>query len=169
MNFLSNKLRMSSVALLGAGALAFVACGGDDDGGSSGPTGTDEEYVTHVCNSTNDFVEELFPVMLGAMEEGENEEEAMREAIEAMKGVLGDYRDDLADAPAPSDVREHHNTLLEQLDTAIDSLDPEDPEALDNVDFGDEEVFPEDIQERLSAVAADIEACAESGFFEDGF
>lgn len=163
MQLFSNKLRMASVALIGAGAMAFVACGGDDDGG--GNTGTDEEYVTYMCDTQNDFVEELFPVLLGAAD-SEDEDEAMRETITAMKGLLEGYRDDLRDAPVPSDVREHHDRLVSQLSTAIDNLDPDDPEALENFDFGEEEEeFPADIEERLSAAAEGVEACDETDLF----
>lgn len=169
MKLFSNRVRMASVALVGAGALAFAACGGGDDdggdGGGSGRTGSDEEYVTYMCETQNSFVEELFPIIFGAMD-AEDEDEAMREAITAMKGLLEEYRDDLADAPVPGDVREHHNRLVSQLGTAIDNLDPDDPESFENFDIGEEEEeFPADIEERLSAVADGIEACEETDLF----
>lgn len=163
MQLFSNRLRIASVALIGAGAMAFVACGGDDDGG--GNTGTDEEYVTYMCDTQNDFVEELFPVLLGAAD-AEDEDEAMRETITAMKGLLEDYRDDLRDAPVPSDVRETHDNLVSQLSEAIDTLDPDDPEALDNFDFGEsDDDFPEDVRARLAAAADEVEACDEVDLF----
>jgi hypothetical protein len=127
--------------------------------------GTDRAYVFFMCKTQNELVDELFPVLVSAMED-EDENAAMREAINAMKGLLEDYRDDLRNAPVPGDVREHHDRLVSQLSTAIDNLDPDDPEALDNFDFGeDEEEFPAAIQGRLSAVAEDVEACAESDIF----
>ncbi len=167
MKILSNKLRYLSVALLSIGAMAFVACGGDDDGGNGGGgnSGTDEEYVTYMCETQNSFIDELFPIIFGAMD-AEDEDAAMREAITAMKGLLEDYRDDLRDAPVPGDVRPHHDRLVSQLSDAIETLDPDDPESFENFDFGeDEEEFPADIEERLSAVADDIEACEETDLF----
>jgi hypothetical protein len=166
---LSNKLRYMSVALLAIGAMAFVACGGDDDGGSGGGgggrTGNDVQYVTYMCETQNEFVEKLFPVLFGAMG-AEDEDEAMREAITAMKSLLEEYRDDLRNAPVPGDVREHHDRLVSQLSEAINNLDPDDPDAFDNFDFGEEEEeFPAEIEARLSAVAEGIEACEDTDLF----
>jgi hypothetical protein len=160
MNLLTNRLRMTSVAIIAAGAVAFAACGGDDDGGGGGGrSGSDEEYVTYMCETQSEFQEDFLPVLFGAVG-SEDEDEAIREAITAIKSLLEDYRDDLRDAPVPGDVREHHDRLVSQLSTAIDNLDPDDPEALENFDFGEEEEeFPAELEERLSAAAEGVEAC----------
>lgn len=133
------------------GAFTLVACGNDDDGG--GGSASDEEYMRSLCSATADFANDF----------SELDAETEEEMLDGATGVFRDFVDDMRNIGTPDDVREYHERFTEQLDQIVNELEDGNTEALFSFDADWE--FPDEIQERLSTVAEDIDECQEVGAF----
>lgn len=141
---------------IAASALIFAGCSGGDGGGG----GSDEDYVEALCGGLKDFSDDLTDILSSG---GANEEEAFEDLADAIR-ALADVFDD---ANPPSDVREANDALVVTFREAADKIAEGDETAFDDVGDGADFELPEDVQDRLAAVAEDNETCQEveeSGF-----
>jgi hypothetical protein len=154
------RIRIAAASLFVAPAL-MIACGGDDngDGGGGGGTATDEEYMAAMCDSFNTFTEDLLGQVFAAAATAGANEAAQEEAVtEAAQDVFGALLDDLRDMGVPSDVREYHDQMTDQMAQALDAIEEGGLEALDE-ELNEEIEMPQDIQDRLTGVAEDLPEC----------
>lgn len=158
--------RIAGFSSLVLGVAIVAGCGGDDDGGSSGKTASDEEYVGAMCDSFNTFTEDLLGKVFAAAASGGSEEEAEKKALEAAEEVFKPLVDDMKAMGVPKDVREYHDEMVKQLEEVLKAIEDGDSAALENADFGEDLEIPADIQERLQAVAEKDEDCADLALFE---
>lgn len=134
----------------------LAACGGGGGGG-----GSDEDYVRAVCESSSKL-EGVLAIAIGAALSGggDGAEEVFAEALE-------EWVDEIDDANPPADAADAHNRMVDGLNELIDALKSGDTnleDSLDNIDIDAEP--PEEVQERLAAVAADTLACNDVSFFD---
>ena len=160
------RARVVALSAIAAGPLILAGCGGDDDGGG-GPTASDEEYVAELCGSFNTFTSDLLSDVMAAAFAGGTEEETNKKVAEAAKAVFEPLIEDMKSMGVPRDVREYHDQMTEQMEEALAAIEEGGIDALDD-SFSEEIEFPEDIQERLQAVADDTEECADLELFASG-
>jgi hypothetical protein len=139
----------------------LVACGGDDDGG--GGPGGDEAYVRDVCGAMASFegdFEELLTSSPTSLDE-------IEELATEMGELFGDLANDLDDANPPSDAEEAHNSLVSYLQDASEALETGDLEALEEFEEEPDLTMDADVEERLAAIAADVDECEGLDLFEN--
>ncbi len=152
--------------LLGAAALTFgfVACGDDDDdGGGGGGDGTDEGYVAALCEAFAQLQTDITDIV----EDPDNADASEEDAVDLFLGPLEDYVENLDNANPPGDVEQYHDQLVDSAREAVDRVREEG-----NLDafteLEDPEEPPQDIQDRLQAVADSNQDCIDAGFtFDD--
>lgn len=159
--------------LVPAALLALVtvaaACGGDDDGGGAG---TDESYVKGVCQAFekfNDDMDEAFTDLeekFAEIEDDDDFEKVMEDAFKALAGPLKDFANDLGKVKPPADVKEYHDELVVAAKAAAEAYEKGDVE-LEEDPFEDIPEPPQDVQDRLQAVAENEPACQGLDVFTD--
>jgi hypothetical protein len=151
-------------ALLVAGSVAFVACGGDDDddgGGGGGGNGSDEEYVRDLCNALGSFSDE-FGELSGNLDPSNVEE--LEDLMDDAAEVIGNVVEDLEDANPPADAAEFNESFVTTFSEFRDALEDGDFESI--LTFSPPEYeLPQDVEDRLSAVAEETDECQELGVF----
>jgi hypothetical protein len=139
------------------GSFALIACGnGDDDA-------TDEEYVRDLCIATNDFLDALFEDLFELLFAAEFDPEAEEEFAEAAAGLFRDFADDLSGISTPPDVRQYHDQWVASIERVTQELEAGNIEAFE--EFDEDLEFPQEIEDRLAAAAADVPECQELGMF----
>ncbi|GIW56832.1 MAG: hypothetical protein KatS3mg082_3236 [Nitrospiraceae bacterium] len=136
-------------------ALALGACRGGD--GSSG-TGSDEEFVTGACNAAAKFQEDLDDVFAD-LANVDSEEEAVKLVVEPFENFTKAFKD----LNPPADLKEWHSDAGKALDSTVAALKKGDTSAFEGDPFPE---APAEVQDRLNKVAAEVEACQETGLFE---
>ena len=148
-------------ATLALGSLAFVACGDDDDGG--GGNGSDEDYVATLCGVFGDFDERFAELLVNAdLSSTDDIEEFMQDAAD----IVGDIVEEFEDANPPADVEGAHRALLTAFRGFQETLEEGDFGELENAEEPDFDL-PQDIEDRLNAVAANTEECQDVDLFEE--
>ena len=131
MKLRSFTLVLIAVSLLAIGSLA-AACGGgdDDDGDGNGGGGTPlESYFAELISLRQTF-EAQGDAMKADLEGGLADTESAEDTIDVFDDFIEDateaaedFRDNLDELEAPSEVGSLHNELVALLDDAISSLD----------------------------------------------
>lgn len=158
-----SSLRTATL-LVGAAAVAAgaIACGDDDDGGGGGG-GSDEEYVAAICDAFLQFQNDITDII----NDPDNADATEEEAVDLFLEPLEAYVDALDDANPPSDVESYHNQLVDSAREAVNRVREEGTlEAFD--ELAEPEEPPQEIQDRLQAVANENPTCVEADFtFDD--
>jgi uncharacterized protein YdeI (YjbR/CyaY-like superfamily) len=76
-----------------------------------------------------------------------------------MSKLFNDVADDLDKAKAPSDASEATDSLVAYLRNAADALEAGDTEALNSLSDAPDFSMPDDVQNRLAGVAANVDDC----------
>lgn len=158
--FLTMRLQIGYRAVMISGLALFVAASAACGGG--GAAGSDEDYVTAICEATSELTDVMFAAFTSDDEE------------KAEEAVLNGYEDFLAAlerANPPSDMSDVHEQMVDGLDSAIETLKEEgmggaDAEAAFNALDVIEDPSAE-TQERLTKVAASIEGCEGFDLFDN--
>lgn len=135
-------------------AFAFAACGedSDDDGGpDSAGTGSDEDYVSGICDAVDKFQEDFSDAFANADEVPNPDDFA--EPFE-------NFVKDLKKLKPPSDLQQWHSQTVDAFEDTVDQL--KNADSLDDLDDTGTAEFPElpaAAKDRLTAVADRDEDC----------
>ncbi len=128
--------------------LLAVACGDDDDAppASTGPAGSDEEYLRAVCIGTSNFSNALLS----------------KTSAEEIATVVREFADEMKALNPPADLAEYNAQFVAYLEAAL-----EEPTSL--VTTAPPEP-PADARRRMAALEPTIPECKDPTFFsrEDG-
>lgn len=149
------------IAPFALGATFLGACG-DDDGGGGGGSGSDEDFVAGLCDAFLVFQEDLQD-LFSDLSDLEDEEEAAKAMAEPFEKLAESFED----LNPPSDLRDWHEDASEALNEAAEQL--KDGNVDDGIFAGDQPFDdpPQDVQDRLQAIAEDNDDCIEADFTFD--
>jgi len=143
-----------------AGLLVFGGACGGGSGGPSGPE-ADERYLTELCTGFGQFTEGFLEAVSDLSNESSD-----REIQDALEKPIDDLVKAMERAEPPRDVRDYHEDSLDQIKDLQEQVRAGNLEALTRQDEGVVPEPPEEVQARLSAVAANISECQGLGLFE---
>ncbi|MGE3073806.1 MAG: hypothetical protein AB7N24_06905 [Dehalococcoidia bacterium] len=143
-------LRPTRIACLAfiALPLAVAGCGGGGDG-------SDEQFVTDLCNATT----RLKADFADAVKEASGQTDSTR-AVDSLIPPLEAFVKAFEDAKPPKDLKDWHSAASDQLDAAVQKFRTE--KTLASLEgFGDSPVPdpPADAKARLREVAQNVDAC----------
>jgi hypothetical protein len=124
-----------------ASMFAFVACGDDEP---EGPGGSDEDYLTLICQGTQDFSNAL----------------VSKTTPDEIAEVIRDFIETMKNANPPADLRDFNDDFVQYLEDSVaepTSLVTRQPPLPDD-----------DVQRRLASKELSVEACKNGTFFSRG-
>jgi hypothetical protein len=150
-------LAITSLSII---ALAFAACGGDDDGGSSGTsgaTGSDEKFVADICKAGKTFSDEITKLSSSITDPSK--------AADAFAKPFETFAKAFAKAAPPKDLKSWHDDASKSLNDIVKKLKGGDLEeafsAFDGDPFPDP---PKSASDRLTKVAEKNKDCKDADF-----